>query len=151
MITQGSKIRLLHPMGAFKNVGEVCDVVNVTEDGVISFRFGNYNLGCMSYNEYQKYFEEYHDVLDYKKQVKWTCWKKTSVSFNDFLQKKSKHITLEYRHNGTKVQIRGEGVKARSSCYKTDTFDLLKGLELTTDRWIMKYLTKELKDIEKNM
>ena len=57
MLIQGSKIKLIKPMGAFKNVGEICEVTDVSEDGVISFRFGGSHLGCMSYNEFEKYFE----------------------------------------------------------------------------------------------
>lgn len=57
MITKGNKIRLIKPMGVFDNIGEVCEVTDVSEDGVISFKFGGCHLGCMSYNEFEKYFE----------------------------------------------------------------------------------------------
>lgn len=57
MITKGNEIRLIKPMGVFDNIGEVCEVTDVSEDGVISFRFGGSHLGCMSYNEFEKYFE----------------------------------------------------------------------------------------------
>ena len=57
MITKGNEIRLIKPIGVFDNIGEVCEVTDVSEDGVISFKFGGYHLGCMSYNEFEKYFE----------------------------------------------------------------------------------------------
>lgn len=57
MIIKGNEIRLIKPMGVFDNIGEVCEVTDVSEDGVISFKFGGCNLGCMSYNEFEKYFE----------------------------------------------------------------------------------------------
>ena len=57
MITKGNEIRLIKPMGVFDNIGEVCEVTDVSEDGVISFKFGDCHLGCMSYNEFEKYFE----------------------------------------------------------------------------------------------
>lgn len=57
MITKGNEIRLIKPMGVFDNIGEVCEVIDVSEDGVISFKFGGCHLGCMSYNEFEKYFE----------------------------------------------------------------------------------------------
>lgn len=57
MITKGNEIRLIKPMGVFDNIGEVCEVTDVSEDGVISFKFGGSHLGCMSYNEFEKYFE----------------------------------------------------------------------------------------------
>lgn len=54
---KGDLIKLISPMGVFDNIGEVCEVTDVSEDGIISFRFGGYHLGCMSYNEFEKYFE----------------------------------------------------------------------------------------------
>lgn len=57
MLIQRSKIKLIKPMGIFDNIGEICEVTDVSEDGVISFRFGGSHLGCMSYNEFEKYFE----------------------------------------------------------------------------------------------
>lgn len=61
-IVKGDKIRLVKPMGVFTNVGEVCDVIDVNESGVISFRFGNgMHMGCMSYDEFTKYFEKYEE------------------------------------------------------------------------------------------
>lgn len=57
MIIKGNEIRLIKPMGVFDNIGKVCEVTDVSEDGVISFKFGGYHLGCMSYNEFEKYFE----------------------------------------------------------------------------------------------
>lgn len=57
MIIKGNEIRLVKPMGVFDNIGEICEVTDVSEDGVISFRFGGSHLGCMSYNEFEKYFE----------------------------------------------------------------------------------------------
>lgn len=57
MITKGNGIRLIKPMGVFDNIGEICEVTDVSDDGVISFKFGGCHLGCMSYNEFEKYFE----------------------------------------------------------------------------------------------
>ena len=58
MLVKGDKIRLVNPMGAFTNVGEVCDVLDVTDNGVITFKFGGRHMGCMSYDEFEKYFEK---------------------------------------------------------------------------------------------
>lgn len=56
-MTKGDLIRLVKPMGVFNNIGEVCEIKDISEDGVISFRFGGSHLGYMSYNEFEKYFE----------------------------------------------------------------------------------------------
>lgn len=54
---KGDEIKLVAPMGVFDNIGEICEVTDVSEDGIISFKFGGCHLGCMSYNEFEKYFE----------------------------------------------------------------------------------------------
>lgn len=62
MLVKGDKIRLVKPMGAFTNVGEVCDVLDVDQNGVISFRFGGYHKGMMSHEEFERYFEKVKPV-----------------------------------------------------------------------------------------
>ena len=55
-IERGNTIRLVKPMGAFKNVGELCPVTEVDNTAIV-FRFGKVHLGCISYDEFDKYFE----------------------------------------------------------------------------------------------
>lgn len=61
MLVKGDKIKLVKPMGVFTNVGEICDVVDINEDGVISFKFGKVHMGCMSIDEFNKYFVKYEE------------------------------------------------------------------------------------------
>lgn len=62
MLVKGDKIQLVNPMGVFTNVGEVCEVIDVSNYGVISFKFGNgRHMGCMSYDEFDKYFKKYEE------------------------------------------------------------------------------------------
>ena len=61
MLVKGDKIKLVKPMGMFTNVGEICDVVDVNEDGVVSFKFGGVHMGCMSIDEFNKYFVKYEE------------------------------------------------------------------------------------------
>lgn len=59
MLVKGDKIRLVKPMGMFTNVGEVCHVLNVAQNGDITFMFGNgMHKGYMSENEFNTYFEK---------------------------------------------------------------------------------------------
>lgn len=109
MLIKGDKIQLVRPMGVFDNIGEVCEVVNISEEAVISFRFGGRHLGCMSYNEFKKYFEK---VIIVKHD--WTDWKKTEVGYYN-IDNDMAYAAIEYRENGSKVQVRGYGLKARSS------------------------------------
>lgn len=61
MLAKGDKIKLIVTMGMFDNIGEICEVVDVS-NGVISFKFGNgMHLGCMSEDEFNKYFEKYEE------------------------------------------------------------------------------------------
>ena len=146
-MTKGDYIKLLKPMGVFTNVGEICEVTNITQDGVISFRFGKngMNLGCMSYNEFEKYFDL---VNECKRQ--WTKWKKYDFGYNDLL---GNYIitNAEYRTNGKKVQLRcsilvdDEHIKAEATCSKVDTFVLNTGLDIAGKRLKIKLLQEELK------
>ena len=61
MLVKGDKIQLVKPMGMFTNVGEICDVVDISEDGVICFKFGKVHMGCMSIDEFNKYFVKYEE------------------------------------------------------------------------------------------
>ena len=62
MLVKGDKIQLVKEMGMFKNVGEICDVIDVNEQGVITFKFGGgMHMGCMSTDEFEKYFVKYEE------------------------------------------------------------------------------------------
>lgn len=145
MLVKGDKIKLVKPMGCFENIGEVCNVVDISDDAVISFRFGGLHMGCMSYNEYEKYFEK---VINVKRE--WTEWKTKGISYcnidNDMV-----YITVEYRDNGSKVQVRGFGLKSRSSCRKEDVFDLNKGLKIAVARFVVKMLDQETEEMAKSI
>lgn len=145
MIT-GDKIKLVKPMGAFTNVGEVCEVTDVAEGGIISFRFGGVHLGCMSYNEYEKYFEK----VDYVEKKNWTAWYKDDISFYD-LNDDVVTIEILYRDNGRKVQVKYDSYRAESTCNKVDTFDLDKEFELAMKRLIVKYLDGQVEMLATSM
>lgn len=140
---KGDKIRLVKPMGAFKNVGEICEVTEIAEGGVISFRFGGCHLGCMSYDEFLKYFEKVEERI-------WTDWQEEKIMFYD-INDKMVSITLRYRNNGKKVQVKSGAFKAESSCHREDTFEFNRGFTLATKRLIVKYLDNQVKSIAKGM
>lgn len=143
---KGDRIKLVKSMGAFTNVGEVCEVIDVAEDGVISFRFGGVHLGCMSYNEYEKYFEK----VDYVEEKNWTEWDKDDISFYD-LNDEVVTIEILYRDNGRKVQVKYDSYRAESTCHKVDIFDFGKGFELAIKRLIVKYLDGQVKMLAVSM
>lgn len=154
MITKGSKIQLVKKMGIFNNIGEICEVTNITEDGVITFRFGNYHLGCMSYDEFEKYFINY-DEMKTKKAPKrtWTNWEYDTFIYYDF-DGDSYTVPVKYRNNGKIVDFRTDwdkravaNIKTRASCNKNDKFDFETGLDIADHRMQIKLMQQDLEDI----
>lgn len=148
---KGDKIKLVKPMGAFTYVGEVCEVTDIMKGGVIYFRFGGVHLGCMSYDEYEKYFEPVKE----KAKREWTRWirRPYNVSFvynaNGMSMNDENSGSVWYRFNGKRVQVKtfmsDKSLKASASCCKNDTFDLDTGLALAFKRLfpkVLAYLTE---------
>ena len=150
MIIKGSKIELAKPMGVFANVGEVCEVTDVVEGGIISFRFGGCHLGCMSYDEYQKYFVDYVEPVKIKRE--WTKWNETETDHYT-LEGEYRCLTILYRSNDKKVEVKlsGSELKASSCCNKVDEFDLDKGIDLAIARLKVKMLNEEAKNMASKM
>ena len=143
---KGDKIRLKSKMGVFDNIGEICEVTDVNDGGVICFKFGNgSHLGCMSFDEYEKYFELVDEEKEPVKRV-WTKWKCYYLNFYD---PKGYDIALKtfVRENGKHVQIKltDESLKASATCRNDDEFSFEKGLDLAERRLIVKYLSREVK------
>ena len=154
MIIKGSKIKLVKPMGVFTNVGEVCEVTNVADGGVISFRFSGCHLGCMSYDEYQKYFVDYVEPVKIKRE--WTEWKKECVYFYDIEKNRNKLYIIDVRDNGKKVQARLHidehyELRAEATCCNSDEFDYNAGSKLAIKRLWVKILNYEVAQLAKNM
>ena len=143
---KGDKIRLVKKMGVFDNIGEICEVTDIQEGGVICFRFGGCHLGCMSYDEYKKYFEKVEEPV----KKPWSEWSLGEINFTDINgNRKTGHY--RYRNNGKKVQVKCGGFKAEATCCKEDKFDFEKGLALAKSRLIVKYLDNQVKAIAKSM
>lgn len=144
---KGDKIKLVHKMGVFDNIGEICEVTDIQEGGVICFKFGGCHLGCMSYDEYEKYFEKVETPV----KRTWTKWNLPfEMTFSDIRGGK-KTIDYQSRTNGKKVQVRSGVFKAEATCCKDDVFDFEKGLALAKSRLIVKYLDNQVKSIAKAM
>lgn len=156
MIAKGSKIRLVKPMGIFDNVGEICDVIHVTENGVITFKFGGYHIGCMSYDEFEKYFENYNDVKPKKvSKRKWSDWEYDTFIYYDF-SGKNHTVPVRFRTNGKIVDLRTDwdnvsehrpNLRAKASCNKNDKFDFDAGLDLADARMQIKLMQRDLEDM----
>ena len=145
---KGDKIKLVHKMGVFDNIGEICEVVSIEEGGVIYFRFGGSHLGCMSYDEYLKYFEPVEEKME-KKRV-WTEWSPYTVNYFDTNNERQTRLAT-IRDNGKKVQVEYGNLRVEASCHKDDTFDFARGRELVRKRLIVKLLKQEVEKYAKSM
>lgn len=143
---KGDQIKLVKKMGVFDNIGEICEVIDIQEGGVICFKFGGCHLGCMSYDEYEKYFKKVETPV----KRTWSEWNLGEINFTD-INGKRKTGWYRYRNNGKKVQVKCGGFKAEATCCKDDVFDLEKGLTLAKSRLIVKYLDNQVKSIAKAM
>ena len=143
---KGDRIKLVKKMGVFDNIGEICEVTDIQEGEVICFKFGGCHLGCMSYDEYEKYFEKVETPV----KRTWSEWYFSGINFID-INGNIKTGTYHYRSNGKKVQVEYGFLKAEATCCKADKFDFEKGLALAKGRLIVKYLDNQVKEIAKAM
>lgn len=148
----GDKIRLVKKMGVFDNIGEICEVTDIQDSGVICFKFGGgQHLGCMSYDEYEKYFENVEEPV----KREWSEWKHEPICFRS-LHNNNLAFNGRYRTNGKKVEFKvcftkREAIKTSATCCPDDEFNIKKGLDLAKKRFIVKYLDQQVKDIAKEM
>lgn len=154
---KGDKIKLVKPMGAFTNMGEICEVVDVQNGGVISFKFGGgKHLGCMSYDEFERYFElvSVENKVE-KKKHEWAKWQPTDTSFYNPVTDIFEVIELEWRtDNEKRVQVRMKNdrqIRSRSSCYKDDKFSVADGYFLAKYRLYIKWVSKVVDDYVKSL
>ena len=145
MIIKGDKIQLVQKIGNFDKVGDIFEVTGV-DNGVISFKC-NYGTGCMSYDEFERYFEKVETPV----KKTWSDWSLAHELIFIDIRGNEKTIKYQYRDNGKRVQVRSGALKAGSSCYDEDEFSLSSGLELAEMRLVVKYLDNQVKSIAKAM
>lgn len=152
MIAMGTKIELKAPMGVFTNVGEVCEVKNIMSDGTICFKFTR-GLGYMSYDEFEKYFKEYKELVKSNKKP-WTEWKFVDMQYVNIEGNKTS-VPIKYRYNHNRIDMRtnfkDNNLRTRATCHKTDKFILAKGVQLGCARLKLKLFTRELEEMKNNM
>ena len=150
MITKGSRIKLVKPMGLFNKIGEICEVVKINEDAVITFKC-SLGMGCMSYDELDRYFEICDNTRVNKKSKRmWTNWIDDIWVYFDKDGRNYK-VPVKYRNNGKQVQLRTnwnyeENIRVKASCNKTDEFDFETGLDIADHRMQIKILERDLEE-----
>lgn len=155
MITSGTKIIAVKEMGGVIKPNEVCEVIKVTEDGVISFRFRNAHMGVMSFDEYKTYFKLYEEQKKetVKPKRKWTEWKDNDISVIHYNGDRL-NIKGQIRSNGKIVEVRvfasknhDKYIKAKASCCKGDKFSLKDGKKLAEARLRLKIQQLYVKEV----
>lgn len=150
MIIKGDKIKLVKKIGSFDKVGDVFEVTDV-ENGVISFT-SNYGTGCMSYDEFEKYFEKCEEPEIREKKVRiWSNWYATKPIKIIDIEGNERHFSYLMRNNGKKVQVRRGNLRAEATCCKEDKFALSVGLKLAEKRLIVKFLKQQVDELAKSM
>lgn len=144
MIIKGDKIKLVQKISNFDKVGDIFEVTGV-DNGVVSFEC-NYGTGCMSYDEFEKYFEKV-------KKREWSKWFRDpdNRSIEPFGDGTKITTNILYRSNGKKVQIKCGGYRAEATCCKTDQFDLRTGYILAKRRLIVKMLQGQVDAYAKSL
>lgn len=66
MLTSGDKLIVTKKVAPFLNEGDIVEITNVTDDGVISFAFGDgfMHMGVMSIDEYEAHFEKVEEKAE---------------------------------------------------------------------------------------
>lgn len=128
MLVVGNTIKMVKSVGPFVQGGTTFAVTKI-QDGIIYFNC-NMGTGCMSYNEFNEYFE----VEQPKRE--WTEW-----AYNPARR-------VWYKTNGKKVKVLIPTSQSRqigiASCHPTDTFNLEKGIEIAYARTQVALATQAL-------
>lgn len=136
MLRAGSKIRLVNEMGIFKNIGEICEVVSVGEDGTIAFKFGEgMHLGVMSADEFPRYFEE----VEYKAEPRRTV--KVDSDYIEYLASEADIEVFTTFDKCTIVSVRlpnGFVITESSACVDPANYDEEMGFNICINKIIDK-------------
>lgn len=161
MLMKGSKIKMVKQVPGFSlETGSVFTVDDIAEGMTIQFSCFM-GAGIMSWDEFSRYFEEFHE--ESKEKEKWSEWKDvgslgyelSNCPFCDVDVLEDDYIRIWVRQKGRMVQVRlmfesgtgivedGISVKAIAKCSPYDEYDFHKGYHLALSR-AMDKLSKEL-------
>lgn len=137
MLIKGDKIKLIKTIGNFDKVGDIFEIIGVSELGTVTIA-SSYGTGIMSYDEFEKYFEKVE-----KESLVWSEWKR---HIND---PNYDYKTFEYRTNGKDVEVVQFNKKIKSSCLPEDEFNLQKGIKLCLKKQEVLILENDIRRLEK--
>lgn len=141
MITKNDKIKQVKEIDGFNRIGEIFEVTNVSEDGIISFKC-DFGYGVMSYNEFEKSFEKVEELI-------WGNW----IKFDDYDESDYKY---KYKTNNKVITMKCldsgyEDLMSKSTCSEGDIFDLNKGIKLCIAKIRVKQAERYLEKLLQEM
>ena len=161
MLMKDSKIKMVKQVPGFSlGTGTVFTVDDIAEGMTIQFSC-SMGTGIMSWDEFNRYFEEFHEESKVKE--KWSEWEDVGSlghelndrPFCDADVLEDNYIRIWVRQKGRMVQVRlmfesgtgivedGISVKATAKCSPYDRYDFRKGYYLALSR-AMDKLSKEM-------
>lgn len=126
MLTNGDKLIVTKKISSFLDVGSIVEVIDVTDDGIISFKFGDNfaHMGVMNTAEYESHFEKMEEEEE------------DLAITEEYIDEIMKNSTFDVKtmfHKCTIVACElpnGFIVTASSSCVNPDDFDAQLGEEI---------------------
>lgn len=147
LVNKGDKIVLKKEMGIFTNIGEVCDVVEVRENGAIYFKFGNgFHLGVMSPDKADRYFEKYEEP-------KQTAPSVTNERIEKIMNNSKVTVTTVFdKCTVVAVQLpNGFVIVESSACVSPENYDEETGIEICMNRIVDKVWELEGYRLQENL
>lgn len=161
MLMKGSKIKMVKQVPGFSlETGTVFTVDDIAEGMTIQFSCA-IGAGIMSWGEFNRYFEEFHE--ESKPKEEWSEWQRVGGLYHDpsdyelkpideigeneifiYFRQKSRMTQVKLVYDpGTGIVEDGISVKATAKCSPYDEYDFRKGYYLALSR-AMDKLSKEL-------
>ena len=143
MLEKGMKIKLIRPMGMFRNVGEECEIINVY-DNIIMFNFGEgIHFGGVSRDDFDTYFEVCEEEPECT--IEYIIPTVTQEHIDSILAESDVSVTTAF-DKCTVVTVRlpnGFVITESSACVDPRNYDKEMGIEICMDR-----ITNKLWELE---
>ena len=126
MLNNGDKLVVTKKVSSFLDVGSIVEVIDVTDDGIISFKFGDNfaHMGVMNIAEYESHFEKVKEEEE------------IPVITEEYIEEIMENSTFDVEvmfHKCTVVACmlpNGFIVTASSACVNPDDFDAKLGEDI---------------------
>ena len=141
MLVVGDKIKQTKIICGCNFLDSEFTVVSIDESNNIVFENSQLGRGYMTFDEFEKHFEKVIVKTPWSGWIYY--WDDNSNIFSDGF--------YQFKTNEKKIILKKDGVKVKSSCNKTDTFNLMTGLELCILRWEIKKASNTLQQKTKEL